>query len=484
MAQQDDLIRIVMDVVNTEKIAEAQKAIEKEEQAIRDLAAALKAGTIGQAEFDAASLKNAASIKQNTAAIKAAGGAFNPRSLLEFSRAAEDAQFGIAGVVNNIPGLVQSLGGSTGVVGVASLAAIGIAQLVKNWDSLASAFGQGHVKTQAEELKELAEATSLTADQAERLARATAPAAKVKELQGGQTEADAARDSAVTKAIVEAGTSDVVRGVLAVAPELVDSQGDAAIAADAVAKARESLESARAAAGQSEDVNAIPEAERKLREATEKLTEARKTTAATITSTSALAKLFPGGLAQLRGLVESNPDKFGPKGNQLRKDLAEANQTPDEQEQEKAQAHLDATLREHENKLAQLQVEGMNADEAEQEVAQKHLDQTLDAGSIKLADWQAQQQAKLDEEDQGAMVADELARRQQARADLGRGAQVFDNFASFRDSIQQAASKDGAAERTAVDQLAEMREVKALTKRQVELSQTIANRIGGPARAG
>ncbi len=112
---QDDLIRIILDVQGDEKIAQARKAIEREKDAIRQLAAALKAGTITQAQFDAAAMKSAAAIKQSSQVIKAAaGGKFNPMALLEFSRAAEDAQYDIAGVVNNIPGLVASLGGGPG----------------------------------------------------------------------------------------------------------------------------------------------------------------------------------------------------------------------------------------------------------------------------------------------------------------------------------------------------------------------------------
>lgn len=57
----------------------------------------------------------------------------NAMALLEVSRAVEDAQYGIAGIVNNIPGLVASLGLGAGVAGAASLAAVAINQIAKNF---------------------------------------------------------------------------------------------------------------------------------------------------------------------------------------------------------------------------------------------------------------------------------------------------------------------------------------------------------------
>jgi len=50
-------------------------------------------------------------------------------AILEFSRAIEDAQYGIRGVLNNIPSLVTMLGGGAGLAGAISLAAVGLTQL-------------------------------------------------------------------------------------------------------------------------------------------------------------------------------------------------------------------------------------------------------------------------------------------------------------------------------------------------------------------
>lgn len=61
-----------------------------------------------------------------------AGGA-----ILEFSRAIEDAQYGIRGVLNNIPGLIAMLGGTAGFAGVISLVAVGLTQLTGLLDETA-----------------------------------------------------------------------------------------------------------------------------------------------------------------------------------------------------------------------------------------------------------------------------------------------------------------------------------------------------------
>lgn len=51
-------------------------------------------------------------------------------AMLEFSRAVEDAQYGIRGVLNNIPSLLMFMGAGSGLAGVVSLAAVGLSTLV------------------------------------------------------------------------------------------------------------------------------------------------------------------------------------------------------------------------------------------------------------------------------------------------------------------------------------------------------------------
>lgn len=50
-------------------------------------------------------------------------------AMLSFSQAVEDAQYGIRGILNNIPSLVMQLGGGAGLAGVISLSAVGLSTL-------------------------------------------------------------------------------------------------------------------------------------------------------------------------------------------------------------------------------------------------------------------------------------------------------------------------------------------------------------------
>jgi len=66
------------------------------------------------------------------AGARAAGGFKNAgaaTSLLELSRAIEDAQYGIRGVLNNIPQLALAMGAGAGLTGVVSIAAVAVASL-------------------------------------------------------------------------------------------------------------------------------------------------------------------------------------------------------------------------------------------------------------------------------------------------------------------------------------------------------------------
>lgn len=65
------------------------------------------------------------------------GGATNAGvAMLMFSQGLEDAQYGLRGVMNNIPPLVMALGGGPGLAGVVSVAAVAVSGLAKIWEKL------------------------------------------------------------------------------------------------------------------------------------------------------------------------------------------------------------------------------------------------------------------------------------------------------------------------------------------------------------
>jgi hypothetical protein len=68
------------------------------------------------------------SARRTAAAVNSVGtsSANAGRAMLTFSQGFEDAQYGIRGVLNNIPGLILSLGGGAGLTGVISVAAVSL----------------------------------------------------------------------------------------------------------------------------------------------------------------------------------------------------------------------------------------------------------------------------------------------------------------------------------------------------------------------
>ena len=94
----------------------------------------------------------------------AAGGTRNMGlAALEASRAFEDAQYGIRGVLNNIPSLVMMLGGSAGIAGAASIAAVAISTLAPKLQGLFGGGSEKDIEAVAEALGKLREKAAAAA---------------------------------------------------------------------------------------------------------------------------------------------------------------------------------------------------------------------------------------------------------------------------------------------------------------------------------
>lgn len=123
-------------------------------QALQDNAAKARVSEFAYYDLDAA-IKKTNSSGQNfvsgTGQISR-GSRDASRSLLMFSQGFEDAQYGIRGVLNNIPGLIMALGGTAGLAGAISIAAVAGSVLFE-W------LGKTEVKASdtAEKLKEIGE---------------------------------------------------------------------------------------------------------------------------------------------------------------------------------------------------------------------------------------------------------------------------------------------------------------------------------------
>lgn len=71
------------------------------------------------------------------------------RATLEGARALEDLQYGIGGIVNNVPGLVMAVGGTMGMAGLFNVLLVGANQLVKHWDDVERAFSNTYALPEA-----------------------------------------------------------------------------------------------------------------------------------------------------------------------------------------------------------------------------------------------------------------------------------------------------------------------------------------------
>lgn len=200
---------IVVGVRNKAEIDALNAAIEQGEQKILAYADALNKGTINSARFEAASRSVARSIEAASARVKeleaanagmAGGGGNAARGLLQVAYAADDVQYGFRGIVNNIPQIVLGLGMGAGVAGAAAIAAVAVNQLINHWGELIQVFDGGATLREAEAMKELAEATKVATEHAEKLAAMKTGPGKMAE-------------EATDKAIVNVGERSLEQGI-------------------------------------------------------------------------------------------------------------------------------------------------------------------------------------------------------------------------------------------------------------------------------
>ncbi len=170
----DPIMKILVDVQNSEKVKELTAEVQKQEKAIAALNTQLTKGTINQQQFTAAATPMAQKIGAANAQLHelhvASGSA--GRGLSQLSYAVDDIQYGFNAIVNNIPQIVMGLGGSAGIAGAVGIAAVAINQLIKHWADLTAAMQAAWEGGSAERLKVLAERAEEAAKAFEKLAKA------------------------------------------------------------------------------------------------------------------------------------------------------------------------------------------------------------------------------------------------------------------------------------------------------------------------
>ncbi len=97
---------------------------------------------------------------------------------LYLSQAIEDAQYGFSAIVNNIPLIVMGMGGSAGIAGAASIAAVAINQLLKHTGDLTEALASRVFGENAKDLQDIADRAKKGADAFKDMADALASVAK------------------------------------------------------------------------------------------------------------------------------------------------------------------------------------------------------------------------------------------------------------------------------------------------------------------
>ena len=158
-----ETIKVVLEAESAQFEAAMKRAASLSEKFEKDSKRANAGRTSGVGlpglELTPAYLKNMESASMRAAdlarqtSLAGASGKNGALGFLAFSQAVEDAQYGVKGVLNNIPQMVLGFGGSAGVAGVLSLAAVaayGAYQAIQKLSGLDGAIAEAKALTAAE----------------------------------------------------------------------------------------------------------------------------------------------------------------------------------------------------------------------------------------------------------------------------------------------------------------------------------------------
>jgi hypothetical protein len=130
-------------------VARVDKSIIALERDMKDLNAAIAAGGPNVGHYQQELERLAGTVGMGGGGGKTGGGKSLGMAALEGSRAVEDLQYGLAGVVNNIPSLVMALGGGMGLTAAISLGAVAANQLYKRSSEMVDEFGRADRESKA-----------------------------------------------------------------------------------------------------------------------------------------------------------------------------------------------------------------------------------------------------------------------------------------------------------------------------------------------
>jgi hypothetical protein len=151
-----------------------------------------------------------------TATAAASGGkgmASFGSSMMTAAAFADDMQYGLRAVVNQIPMVTTALGMGAGLGGVVSILAVGVNVLNNHWDSLVEKFSTRTIDTAAMEMERLGQKTGKTADEQKRLNELKREEAQIEQQKNRRTAGEQAAGGNVGKAVQEAPASVLGRDV-------------------------------------------------------------------------------------------------------------------------------------------------------------------------------------------------------------------------------------------------------------------------------
>jgi hypothetical protein len=128
-----------------------------------------------------------ATMKVDAAAKSSSGGmnSFGSKMMI-VGQFADDVQYGLRAVVNQIPQVAMAFGAGAGLAGALSVVAVAANQLVNNWDTLSSVLASGGSETATEKMERLAKATEKARFEAEQLSRQKRQDETIKSQEAGR----------------------------------------------------------------------------------------------------------------------------------------------------------------------------------------------------------------------------------------------------------------------------------------------------------
>lgn len=215
MATEEEIYKIIAKVEGDSQVKQLGDELAKAEKKLADMIQMQGAGSVGAKHYAEEVAHLAASLKQADSAMQQSAGAMKQveggagiasHKVMQLGQTLDDLQYvpeqGLRPIINNVMQLSP-------VLGIAMIAA---QLLYTNWDNLAKLFGQGHTKSQAEEMEELGKKTEKTAEETAKLLKYEEMRAHVK-AQEKPPEAKTKFGQDVDRAISEAPVDDVNKGL-------------------------------------------------------------------------------------------------------------------------------------------------------------------------------------------------------------------------------------------------------------------------------